>query len=243
MHFYLMTLFPEFFDSFFTTSIIKRAFEKKAFDYTIKDIRDHAINKHNQVDDIPYGGGAGMIMRAEPVYDAFKSLNIEDNKKKVLFFSPKGKKIDHNYILDLTNFKNIVLICGHYEGIDQRVIDLIVDEEVSLGDFVLTGGEIPAMALMDGVIRQLSGVISESSLEEESFSHNLLEYRHYTRPRDFKGLTVPEVLLSGHHKEIENFRKEDAVRETLLKRPELLSKEQDSDILKIINKIKLGDKI
>ncbi|MCG8570841.1 MAG: tRNA (guanosine(37)-N1)-methyltransferase TrmD [Spirochaetes bacterium] len=244
MNFYILSLFPEFFEHFVQFSIIGRAKEKQAFQVVNTNIRDYAVNKHGQVDDLPYGGGPGMVMRPEPVFDAFFANKLEQlENKRVIFFSPKGKKIDHNYIIDLTKIENIVLICGHYEGIDQRVIDELVDEEVSLGDFVLTGGEIPAMALMDAVIRQLEGVITQDSLEEESFSHNLLEYRHYTRPAEYRGLKVPEILLSGHHKNIEEFRLEDAVSETLKKRPDLIENNKfNENIAKIIRKITKGEK-
>lgn len=221
INFYILSLFPELFETFFNTSIVKKGFEKQAFSYTLKNFREHAVNNYGQVDDAPYGGGAGMLLRPEPIFDAYKALNIPENGKKVLFFSPKGKKIDHKYILDLTKYENIVLICGHYEGVDQRVLDFLVDEEVSLGDFVLSGGEIPAMALMDAIIRQLDGVIKKDSLQEESFTESLLEYRQYTRPAVYRGMMVPEVLTSGNHKEIEKFKLMDSIRETLKCRPDL----------------------
>lgn len=242
--FHILTLFPEFIESFFATSIIKRGFEKGSFDFSIKNIRDNAINKHGQVDDAPFGGGAGMLMRPEPLFEAFESLSIPDAGRKVLFFSPKGRKIDYQYIIDLTKYENIVLICGHYEGIDQRVIDTLVDEEVSLGDFVLTGGEIPAMALIDGVARQIDGVLKPHSLDDESFTDGLLECRQYTRPACYKGLSVPAVLLSGNHKEICKYRINDSVRETLIHRPDLIDKySYDENIRMIISKLKreLGD--
>ena len=221
INFYVLSLFPELFETFFNTSIVKKGFEKQAFSYVIKNFRENAVNNYGQVDDAPYGGGAGMLLRPEPIFDAYKSLNIPEKGKKVLFFSPKGKKISHKYILDLTKRENIVLICGHYEGVDQRVLDTLVDDEVSLGDFVLSGGEIPAMALMDAVIRQLDGVIKKGSLQEESFTGSLLEYRQYTRPAVYQGMSVPEVLTSGNHKEIEKFKLMDSIRETLKCRPDL----------------------
>ncbi|MBN2544666.1 MAG: tRNA (guanosine(37)-N1)-methyltransferase TrmD [Spirochaetes bacterium] len=239
MNFYLLTLFPELLKSFSATSIIKKGIDKKLFSIIIKDIRENAINKYGQVDDEPYGGGSGMVLRPEPIYDTFKSLKLEKKKLKTIYFSPKGRKIDNNYIINLTNFKNIVLICGHYEGIDQRIIDLLVDEEVSLGDFILTGGEIPAMALIDAVIRHIKGVIKPGSLKEESFTNNLLEYKQYTRPEVFRNMKVPEVLLSGNHKKISEYRLKDSVKETLLKRPDLLEKEIfDNKIIKLINEIR-----
>lgn len=249
INFYVLSLFPELFETFFNTSIVKKGFERNAFNYTLKNFREFAVNNYGQVDDAPYGGGAGMLLRPEPIFDAYKSLNIPESGKKVLFFSPKGKKIDHKYILDLTKLENIVLICGHYEGVDQRVLDALVDEEVSLGDFVLSGGEIPAMALMDAVIRQLDGVIRKDSLKEESFSENLLEYRQYTRPAVYHGMAVPEVLTSGNHKEIEKFKLSDSIRETLKKRPDLFDNPECYQIISekyqskesiesLINKIK-----
>lgn len=249
INFYVLSLFPELFETFFNTSIVKKGFERSAFNYTLKNFREFAVNNYGQVDDAPYGGGAGMLLRPEPIFDAYDSLNIPEKGKKVLFFSPKGKKIDHKYILDLTKLENIVLICGHYEGVDQRVLDALVDEEISLGDFVLSGGEIPAMALMDAVIRQLDGVIRKDSLKEESFSENLLEYRQYTRPAVYRGMAVPEVLTSGNHKEIEKFKLSDSIRETLKKRPDLFDNSEcyqkvsekcqsKESIESLINKIK-----
>ncbi len=222
MTFFVLTLFPDLIQKFADTSIIKKGIEKNKYRVVVKDIRDHAINRYNKVDDEVYGGGAGMLIRPEPVYDAFKSIDEDSlNNRKVVYFSPKGKILDHKYIIDLTNFENIVLICGHYEGVDQRVIDLIVDEQVSIGDFVLTGGEIPAMALIDGVARQLDGVINQASLSDESFSNGLLEYRQYTRPYEFMGIKVPEVLVSGHHENIKNYKREDSINETKKYRPDL----------------------
>ncbi len=236
--FSVLTLFPDFIESFFQTSVIKKGYDKKAFDYQIKYIRDNAINKYGQVDDAPYGGGAGMLLRPEPVVEAFESLQLPEEGRKVIFFSPKGRKIDHEYIINLTNYQNIVLLCGHYEGVDQRIIDSIVDDQLSIGDFVLTGGEIPAMALIDAVARQLDGVIKTHSLQDESFSHGLLEYRQYTRPVVYRGMTVPEVLTSGNHKEIEVFRKTDSIRETMKYRSDLLVNNKDENISKLINIIK-----
>lgn len=246
MNFYVLTLFPEFMESFFQTSIIRKGYEKKAFNYQVKYIRDEAVNKYGQVDDAPYGGGAGMLLRPEPVINAYESLFKENgslsgqsDSKRVVYFSPKGKKIDHQYIIDLTKVENIVLLCGHYEGVDQRVIDLIVDDELSVGDFVLTGGELPAMMLMDAVIRQLDGVIKSDSLKDESFSAGLLEHRQYTRPSVYRGLSVPDVLISGNHKEIEKYKKIDSIRETMKYRPDLIESLEDKEnISSIINTIK-----
>lgn len=239
MNFYVLTLFPDLIKAFSETSIIKKGLEKKLFTLTIKNIRDYAINSYGQVDDEPYGGGAGMLLRPEPIYNCFMDLKLKKKNTKVIYFSPKGKTLNHEYIIKLTKLKNIVLICGHYEGIDQRIIDLIVDEEISLGDFVLTGGEIPAMALIDATVRHIKGVVKEESLKEESFTNNLLEYRQYTRPVEFMGLRVPEVLLSGNHAKIKEFRLKDSIRETFLKRRDLIENNIfDKNIQKLINEIR-----
>jgi tRNA (guanine37-N1)-methyltransferase len=239
--FYILTLFPDFFESFCNHSIIKKGLQKNAFKIIIKNIRDNAVNKYGQVDDLPYGGGSGMLIRPEPVIESLEELKVPKYKKRVIFFSPKGKIIDYNSIINLTKYRNIVLICGHYEGIDQRVIDKYVDEEISLGDFVLTGGELPAMVLIDAVIRQIKGVIKEASLCEESYTNNLLEYRQYTRPAVYKKMKVPDILLSGNHKNIEDYRIRDSIRETLLKRSDLIDNNLikfDNKTLKLINEIR-----
>jgi len=179
-----------------------------------------------------------MLLRPEPIFESYRELNVPESNRIVLFFSPKGKKIEQKEINSLTKYENIVLICGHYEGVDQRVIDLLVDEQISIGDFVLSGGELPAMVLIDAIARQIPNVIKESSLKEESFSNNLLEYRQWTRPREFMGLKVPEVLLSGNHKEIERFKLEDSIRETIKYRKDLiLNNKFDQNIENIIKKI------
>jgi len=226
INFHVLTLFPDFFEAFKQHSIIKKGIDKELFKINVKDIRDHAVNRYGQVDDSPFGGGAGMLMRSEPIYDAYKSLNLRDEaQRKVIFFSPKGRVMNQAYAESLREYDDIVLICGHYEGIDQRIIDLIVDEQVSIGDFVLTGGELPAMALIDATVRHIDGVLKSGSLNEESFTGQRLEYRQWTKPRSFMGLDVPEVLLSGNHKEIAKFNEADAIAETMKYRPDLLDKE------------------
>lgn len=226
INFHVLTLFPDFFEVFKQHSIIKKGIDKELFKINVKDIRDHAVNRYGQVDDSPFGGGAGMLMRPEPIYDAYKSLNLRDEvRRKVIFFSPKGRVMNQAYAESLREYDDIVLICGHYEGIDQRIIDLIVDEQVSIGDFVLTGGELPAMALIDATVRHIDGVLKSGSLNEESFTGQRLEYRQWTKPRSFMGLDVPEVLLSGNHKEIAKFNEADAIAETMKYRPDLLDKE------------------
>ncbi len=236
--FYVLTLFCEFFEAFKNASIIKKGLSRNLYEIIVKNIRDNAINRYGQVDDVPYGGGHGMLMRPEPIFESIEDLNIPLDNRKVICFSPKGIKIDQNYIINLTNYENIVLICGHYEGIDQRVIDTLVDDVVSLGDFVLTGGEIPAMALIDATVRHIDGVIKKESIREESFTNGLLEHRQWTRPSLYRGLEVPDVLLSGHHENIRKFKLEDAVRETLIFRKDLLSENSfDCEIENIIKKI------
>ena len=222
MKFSVLTLFPEMF-SILNESIIGRAKEKQLIDIDIINIRDFSKNKHKKVDDTPYGGGAGMVIRPDVVYDAYKSIN--DEKARVIYLSPQGKKLNQLKVQELSKEDHIILLCGHYEGIDQRIIDEIVDEEISIGDYVLTGGELPAMVLIDSVSRYVGGVISKESIEEESFSNGLLEYPQYTRPESFLGREIPEVLKSGHHENIKKWRKEKALEITKVKRPDLLKKE------------------
>ena len=219
MKFDVLTLFPEMFEQL-NSSIIGRAKEKNLIEINLINIRDFSRDKHKKVDDTPYGGGAGMVMMPDVVYDAYKS--VEDKNAKVIYMSPQGKKLTQKKVEELAKQEHLIILCGHYEGIDQRVIDKIVDEEISIGDYVLTGGELPAMVLIDSVSRYNSGVIAEESREEESFANGLLEYPQYTRPEVFEGVKVPEVLLSGHHANIEKWRKEKALEITKLKRPDLL---------------------
>lgn len=221
MKFNVLTLFPEMFETI-KQSIIGKAIEKGIVEINLINIRDFSKNKHKKVDDTPYGGGAGMVMRPDVVYDAYKS--IEDKQTKVIYLSPQGKKLDQKKVEELSKEKSLTLLCGHYEGIDQRVLDKIVDEEISIGDYVLTGGEIPAMVLIDSVCRYIPEVISKESIMEESFSEGMLEYPQYTRPEIFEGQKVPGVLISGHHENINKWRKQEALRITKLKRPDLLNK-------------------
>ena len=221
MKFDVLTLFPEMFQAI-KQSILGRAEEKNLIQINLINIRDFSKDKHKKVDDTPYGGGAGMVMRADVVYDAYKSMHNEN--AKVIYLTPQGKKLDQKKVEELSKEKHLILLCGHYEGIDQRVIDKIVDEEISIGDYVLTGGELPAMVLIDSVSRYVEGVLSESSTNEESFSQGLLEYPQYTRPETFEGVKVPEILLSGHHENIKKWREEKSLENTKLKRPDLLEK-------------------
>ncbi len=226
----VLTLFPEMFSAI-KESIIGRAINNKLIDLNLINIRDFSKDKHKHVDDTPYGGGAGMIMKADVVYNAYNSINDKENAK-VIYLTPKGKTLNQQIVKNLSKEKHLVLLCGHYEGIDQRVLDKIVDEEISVGDYVLTGGELPAMILIDSVSRYVKGVLSEGSTDEESFSNNLLEYPQYTRPLEFEGEKVPEVLTSGNHQEIEKWRQEQSLIETLKKRKDLLNEDQIKSIKK-----------
>lgn len=220
MKFDILTLFPEMFD-IIKNSIIGKAIEKKLIEINTINIRDFSKDKHKKVDDTPYGGGAGMVMMPDVVYDAYMSIKDKKNAK-VIYLSPKGNVLNQNKIEALSKEEHIILLCGHYEGIDQRVLDEIVDEEISIGDYVLTGGELPAMVLIDTVSRYVSGVLNKESVDEESFSNGLLEYPHYTRPEVFLNKKVPKVLLSGHHKNIKKWRDEKSLEITKKKRPDLL---------------------
>ena len=221
MKFDVLTLFPEMFEPL-KQSIIGRAEEKDLININLINIRDFSKDKHKKVDDTPYGGGAGMVMMPDVVYDAVQSVN--EPSAKVIYLSPKGKTLTQKKVQILSQEKHLILLCGHYEGIDQRVIDEVVDEEISIGDYVLTGGEIPAMVLIDTVSRYVDGVLSKESILEESFASGLLEYPQYTRPEIFRNKRVPEVLLSGHHENIEKWRKEQSIIITEQKRPDLLEK-------------------
>ena len=226
MQFDVLTLFPEMFEVL-NQSIIGRAKEKGLINVNLINIRYFSKDKHKKVDDTPYGGGAGMVMQPDVVYDAYKS--VKDEKAKVIYMSPQGKKLDQKKVEELSKQEHLILLCGHYEGIDQRVLEKIVDEEISIGDYVLTGGELPAMVLIDSVSRYVEGVLKDDSTKEESFSQGLLEYPQYTRPEVFEGQQVPEVLLSGHHENIDKWRRKQSLKITLNKRPDLLEKVELSD--------------
>lgn len=239
MKFDVLTLFPEMFSAL-NESILGKAQQKHLIEINYTNIRDFSKDKHKKVDDTPYGGGAGMVMRADVVYDAYKSVKTPESK--LIYLSPQGKTLNQKKVEELSNEKHLILLCGHYEGIDQRVIDKIVDEEISVGDYVLTGGEIPAMILIDSVSRYIQGVLKEDSTKEESFSNGLLEYPQYTRPEIFEGEKVPEVLLTGHHQNIENWRKYQSIINTKKKRPDLLenyhfSKEEKKILEKMKNEV------
>lgn len=232
MKFDVLTLFPEMFEPL-KHSIIERASKQNLININLVNIRDFSKDKHKKVDDTPYGGGAGMVVRPDVVYDAYQSVKSE--KSKVIYLSPQGSKLDQNKVQELAKESHLILLCGHYEGIDQRVLDEIVDEEISIGDYVLTGGELPAMVLIDSVSRYVEGVLSKDSTKEESFSQGHLEYSQYTRPEEFLGRKIPEVLTSGNHKNIEEWRRKSSLVNTLLKRPELLSSEEREEGRKIIS--------
>jgi len=217
----VLTLFPNMFNGMLEESIIKRAIEKDLVKINIINFRDYTPLKNGQVDDTPYGGGAGMVLRCEPIFNAVEALKEENTK--VILLTPDGKTYNQKIAEDLKGEKHLILICGHYEGFDER-IKTLVDYEISIGDFVLTGGELPAMILVDSVTRLIDGVITKDSLESESFSNNLLDYPTYTKPRVYKELEVPEVLISGDHAKIAKWRMEQQIEKTKEKRPDLLNK-------------------
>jgi len=221
MRFDVLTLFPEMFTSL-EESIIGRAMKSNLIQVNLTNMRDFSKDKHKKVDDTPYGGGAGMVIRPDVVYEAYES--VKDENAKVIYMSPKGTVLNQEKVKELSKEKHLIILCGHYEGIDQRVLDEIVDEEISIGDYVLTGGELPAMVLIDSVSRYVEGVLSEESTSEESFSNNLLEYPQYTRPEEFRGRKVPEVLISGHHENIKKWREEKSLEVTQKNRPDLLKR-------------------
>ena len=224
----ILTLFPEMCKSVFSESITGRAIEKGIIEINTRQIRDYTKDKHRRVDDAPYGGGMGMIMQTEPIYECYKALCEElGEKPHLVFMTPAGKTLTQKRVRELSELKNIAILCGHYEGIDERVIEEIVDEEISIGDYVLTGGELPALVLADSISRMIPGVLSEEAcFTDESHYSSLLEYPQYTRPPVWKERAVPEVLLSGHHGNIEKFRREKSLERTLERRPDLLQKAQ-----------------
>ncbi|MDD5772844.1 MAG: tRNA (guanosine(37)-N1)-methyltransferase TrmD [bacterium] len=224
MTFEVLTIFPDMFEGVLGDSIIKRAQEKGLIKIILHNIRDYSKDKHKTVDDYSYGGGPGMVMKVEPIYDCLRAIKYTRKDTWVALLGPRGKKLDIKSINGLSKKKRLILICGHYEGIDERVREF-VDGEISIGDFILTGGELPAMVVIDAVSRFIPGVLgSEDSVKNESFSDGLLEFPQYTRPREFRKMKVPDVLLSGNHKEIESWRKKQSVKETYKKRRDLFAK-------------------
>ncbi len=219
LKFNVLTLFPEMFNGFKDESIIKKAIEDKKIKIDITNLRDYSSLKHNQVDDTPYGGGSGMVLMCDPVFKAVDDLKKKNTK--IIMMTPQGETFNQKKAEELSKEKDILIICGHYEGFDERIRS-IVDEEISIGDYVLTGGELPSMVLMDSVSRLVDGVIDEGSRTNDSFSEDLLDYPTFTKPREYRGMKVPEVLLSGDHKKIDKWRKEEAIKKTREKRPDLI---------------------
>lgn len=220
----ILTLFPEMFEGFINTSIIKRAIEKEIIQVNLIDFRDYSPLNNKQVDDTPYGGGAGMILRCEPIFECLDSIDTKD--AYIILLSPEGTKYKQDVAKRLKEHKHLIIICGHYEGFDER-IKTRVDEVISIGDYILTGGEIPAMAITDSVARLLPGVITKASLDDESFNNNLLDYPTYTKPAEYRGLKVPDVLVSGNHKLIDEYRKNMKIEKTKALRPDLMENKND----------------
>ncbi len=219
----ILTIFPEMFGSVFSASILGRALEQGLLEISLRNIRDYSDRKHKNTDDYPFGGGAGMVMLAQPIRDAMKAAQAEMRHPRRIYLGPRGKKLSTVLARELAVEEELILLCGHYEGVDQRALDSCIDEEISIGDYILTGGELAAMVLVDCVSRFLPGVLgSTDSPEEESFSDGLLEYPQYTRPRDWEGRTVPEVLLSGDHARIREWRRQESLQATARWRPDLL---------------------
>ena len=238
MKYYILTLFPEMFESL-KTSILERARKKNLIEIETINIRDFSKNNYNQVDDTPYGGGAGMVMMPDIVADSIKFAKTKAPDARVIYLSPQGKVLNQEKVINLSKAQDLILLCGHYEGIDERVIKKYVDEEISIGDYVLTGGEIPAMCLVDSVSRYVAGVLSEDSISEESFSESkLLEYPQYTKPYDFEGEKVPEILISGNHQKIDEWRQNQRLINTYIKRKDLLDETQKNEAKRLIKKYK-----
>ncbi len=246
----ILTIFPDMFSGPFNESIIKKGQEKGLLNINITDIRDFSVDKHKKVDDYPYGGGPGMVMKPEPIFNAVefivgKHKDVKPSERCVILMTPQGELLNQEKAIELARKQHLIIICGHYEGIDERIRQFLVDKEISIGDYILTGGEIPAMVLLDCVARLVPGVLGEAlSIEEESFSHGRLEYPHYTRPENYKGYEVPDILLSGNHKLISEWRRIESIKKTIIKRPDLLSKYPPSDIEQsLISKLKLDTTI
>ena len=224
MIFDIMTLFPEMVENYFQYSILKRAVSSGIVTVRTTNPRDYTQNKHKKVDDMPYGGGAGMVLMPQPYVDAYESIQKGENSLTILL-SPQGEPLTDSLVNELAKYEQLILLCGHYEGYDERIREIIAPKEISVGDFVLTGGELPALCLADAVSRKLEGTLGKlQSAQEDSFSNGLLEYPQYTRPREYRGLKVPEVLLNGNHKEINEYRREQSIERTKLKRPDLYEK-------------------
>ncbi len=226
LRFDVITIFPKMFVPVMNESIVKRAREKKKVSIYIHDLRDYTSDKHKKVDDRPFGGGPGMVLMPQPLFDAVRKIKGK-RRAKVILMCPRGKPLTQKLARELAGNKNLIILCGHYEGVDERIRRTIVDDSISIGDYVLTGGELPAMILIDCLVRLVPGVLGkEASLKDESFERNLLEYPQYTRPANFRGIKVPDVLLSGHHREIAEWRHKQAVTVTRRNRPDLLQKDK-----------------
>lgn len=221
----VLTLFPEMFAGVLGHSILKKAAEKQAVQYNVINFREFSDNKHQTVDDYPYGGGAGMVLKPQPIFDAVDSLNNKNDQQKsrVILLCPQGERLNQKKAEELAQEKHLIFICGHYEGYDERIREHLVTDEISIGDYVLTGGELGAMVIIDSVVRLLPEVLgNEESHQKDSFSTGLLEHPHYTRPADFRGMKVPDVIISGNHKNIEEWRSKESLRRTFIRRPDLL---------------------
>jgi tRNA (guanine37-N1)-methyltransferase len=243
MHFDVLTLFPGMFNSPLSESMLKRSIQAEIITVRIINIRDFAAGKHKQADDRPYGGGSGMVLMPEPIVAALRSVVEESHqpKNRLILLSPQGQRFNQAKAHELAGLDRLVLLCGHYEGVDERIRQHYVDEDISIGDYVLTGGELAAMIIIDAVARLLPGVLGDDeSLTEESFSEGLLEYPHYTRPEEFEGHRVPEILLSGHHEKVKRWRKKESMKNTLLKRPDLVNIQkfagEDRDLLETLKR-------
>jgi tRNA (guanine37-N1)-methyltransferase len=233
----VLSLFPDVLERYFQSSITSKAVANGVIDYQLVDFREFAADKHRTCDDSPYGGGPGMVIKPEPLATALDSVQAQE--KRTIYVTPSGRVFNQEYAEELAQERELVFICGKYEGIDQRIVDLYVDDEISIGDYVLSSGEVAALVVMDTVFRLLEGVISKDSLEEESFTDGLLEYPHYTRPEIFRGLRVPTVLLSGHHEEIRKWRLKKRLEKTLCYRPELLEKiDLDTDMRQSLQELR-----
>lgn len=231
MRFDVLTLFPEIIESYCNVSIMKRAQESSIFTVNTVNPRDFTIDKHKKVDDTPYGGGAGMVLMAQPYVDAYESVEKSEISITIML-SPQGEPLDEKIVLDLSKYKQIIMLCGHYEGFDERIREIIKPREISIGDFVLTGGELPALCLIDAVSRKLEGTLGKiESAEYDSFSDGLLEYPQYTKPREYRGYKVPEVLLNGNHKDINEFRLNKQIERTKNRRPDLYRIYKDRNLL------------
>ena len=239
MNIHVLSLFPPMFEGVFGSSILKKAQDKGAVQLAVTDIRDYTENKHKQVDDYPYGGGAGMVLKPEPMFNAVEAIT-EGRKPRVILMCPQGERFTQKKAEELALEDDLVLLCGHYEGYDERIREHLVTDEISIGDFVLTGGELPAMTVIDAVVRLLPGVLGQADSHiQDSFSTGLLEHPHYTRPADFRGMKVPDVLLSGNHAKIDQWREEQSFKRTLERRPDLLEALDLTPVQqKILDKIK-----